>query len=74
MTKLLLSSVPANHKITATPQNLNRGDHADISQMCPVYNFEDIRQNLPMVVNADPAAVPKKVRLSVNINNETYSP
>jgi hypothetical protein len=74
MTELSLSFGPADHKITVTPQDLNGGDHADISQMCPVYNFEDICQNLAMVVNADPAAVPKKMRLSVNINYKTYSP
>jgi hypothetical protein len=41
--------------------------------MCPVYNPEDVRENLPMISNANPAAVQEKVFLGVNIDNEADS-
>ena len=44
----------------------------DILQICPVYHLEDIRQYLSMVLNTDLAVVEKKVRLGVNIDNQTY--
>ena len=70
MVNFFLSLDAANQELAAAVQNLNGRNHTDIFQMCPVYNPEDVRENLPMISNADPAAVEEKVFLGVNIDNE----